>query len=200
MSVWRRELVQRLAALGLKPEREAEIVEELVSISTIGSGSHRPRSESGRCAGHRPRSLDAPGELARRLAEFIQAAEPSAARRAVPRTMVAGALAGHATVRPVAAPIAAFTVTVIVTLALTVGPTTAMLSIGTGCSGGRRPASSSPIGWRLSGWANGDPRRQRQLQPVGRPVLLNLDDLRQASTTLTGITGVQEGSAEPRRR
>src|SRR4029078_12923074 len=72
MSVWRPELIERLASLGLKPEREAEIVEELAQhlddrvdeLIALGSDAAAAREPA-------LRDLDAPGELARRLAEFV---------------------------------------------------------------------------------------------------------------------------------
>ena len=72
MSVWRPELIERLASLGLKPEREAEIVEELAQhlddrvdeLIALGAEPTAAREAA-------LRDLDAPGELARRLAEFV---------------------------------------------------------------------------------------------------------------------------------
>jgi hypothetical protein len=72
MSLWRRELVERLSPLGLKPDREAEIVEELAQhledrvrdLVALGFEPAAARSAA-------LQDLDAPGELARRLAEIV---------------------------------------------------------------------------------------------------------------------------------
>src|SRR5215207_5716262 len=72
MSAWRGELVERLASLGLWPEREAEIVEELAQHlddhlrDLVGRGAEPATARAAALA-----DLDAPGELARRLAEIV---------------------------------------------------------------------------------------------------------------------------------
>jgi putative ABC transport system permease protein len=89
----------------------------------------------------------------------------------------------------------AFTATVIATLGLTVGPTTAMLSIGNWLLWRPTPGVVEPerlavvwVGqWRNSGGVIG-------FSPTGGLSYLNLDDLRRTSKTFTAITGVQEGS------
>src|SRR5687768_13909341 len=72
MSVRRRELVERLAALGLKPEHEAEIVEELSQhlddrvrdLVALGADPAAARATA-------LADLDAPGELARRRSDIV---------------------------------------------------------------------------------------------------------------------------------
>ncbi len=198
MSVWRRELVQRLAALGLKPEREAEIVEELGQHlddrvrDLIALGANPDAAQVTALA-----DLDAPGELARRLAEFIprplNLPPPGAPSRG--RWLQARWQDTRQSVRWLRRS-PAFTVTVIVTLALTVGPTTAMLSIGNWLFWRPTPGVVEPdrlaVVW-VGQW--GTRGASVSFSPSGGLSYLNLDDLRQASTTLTGITGVQEGSA-----
>ena len=72
MSSWRGELVERLASLGLRPEREAEIVEELSQHlddrvrDLVAHGAEPATARAAALA-----DLDVPGELARRLAEIV---------------------------------------------------------------------------------------------------------------------------------
>src|SRR5262245_2630610 len=132
MSVWRHELLERLAPLGLKPEREAEIIEELGQhlddrVSELAAlGAEPAAARSAALA-----DLDAPGELARQLAEIVP--------RPLPLPPPGAPSHGrwvHARWQDVRYSLRslgrspAFTATVSVTLGLIVGPTTAMLSIG----------------------------------------------------------------------
>src|SRR5919107_5887210 len=131
MSVWRHELVERLAALALRPEREAEIVEELGQhlddrvAELVALGVEPAAAQVTALA-----DLDAPGELARRLADILprplQLPPPGAPSRG--RWLQARWQDVRHSVRSLGRS-PAFTVTVLVTLGLTVGPTTAMLSI-----------------------------------------------------------------------
>ena len=132
MSVWRRELVERLAALGLKPDREAEIVEELSQhlddrVRDLVAGGDDPTAARAAAMA----DLDAPGELERRLGEFVPRplnlpppGEPSRGRWLQARWQDVRHSARSLRRSP------AFAAAVIATLGLTVGPTTAMLSIG----------------------------------------------------------------------
>jgi hypothetical protein len=67
MSLWRHELVERLASLGLKPAHEADIVEELAQhlddrvLDLVARGADPAAAHAAALA-----DLDAPGELARR--------------------------------------------------------------------------------------------------------------------------------------
>ena len=198
MSVWRRELVQRLAALGLKPEREAEIVEELGQHlddrvrELVALGAEPAAAHAAALA-----DLEAPGELARRLAEIVprplNLPPPGAPSRG--RWLQARWQDTRQSVRWLRRS-PAFTATVIVTLGLAIGPTTAMLSIGNWLLWRPTPGVVEPdrlavvwVGqWRARG-------ASVSFSPSGGLSYLNLDDLRQASKTLTGIAGVQEGSA-----
>jgi predicted permease len=198
MSVWRRELVERLAPLGLKPAYEAEIVEELSQHlddrvrDLVALGSDPAAARAAALA-----DLDAPGELARRLADIVPrplnlppVGAPSRGRWLQARWQDIRYSLRSLGRSP------AFTATVIVTLGLTVGPTTAMLSIGNWLFWRPTPGVVEPdrlavvwVGqWKTRG-------SSVSFSPSGGLSYLNLDDLRQSSKTLTGITGVQEGSA-----
>jgi putative ABC transport system permease protein len=197
MSEWRSELVERLASLGLKPEREAEIVEELAQhlddrvdeLITLGSDPTAAREAA-------LRDLDAPGELARRLAEFVPRpinlpppGAPSRGRWFQARWQDVRHSARSLRRSP------AFTLTVIATLGLTVGPTTAMLSIGNWLLWRPTPGVADPNRLALvyvGEWT--DRGTDRSFSPRGLSYL-NLDDLRRSAKTLTAITAVQEGEA-----
>ena len=107
MSLWRRELIERLASLGLKPEHEAEIVEELAQhlddrvedlvAEGVEPGSRPSRSPRG------PRLTGRARAAPRR--DRAAPAEPTAAGRAGARTMGAGVLAGCPPFGPFAPPI-----------------------------------------------------------------------------------------------
>lgn len=194
MSVWRRELIERLASLGLRPEREAEIVEELAQhlddrvrdLVAFGADPAAARAEA-------LADLDAPEELARRLGEIVPRplnlpppGAPSRGRWWQARWQDVRHSARSLRRSP------AFTATVIATLGLTVGPTTAMLSIGNWLLWRPTPGVVEPD--RLAVVWVGQWRNRGSFSPSGGLSYLNLDDLRRTSKTLTAITGVQEGS------
>ena len=134
MDLWRDELRTRLEPLRLRPEREAEIVDEFAQhlddrvSELVGGGADRGCARAAALA-----ELDAPGELARRLAA-IEARSPLSAsaawraRRAAMAERRCGRTCAIAYARCAARP--AFALTVVAVLALTIGPTTAILSIG----------------------------------------------------------------------
>ncbi len=193
MSVWRRELAERLAALGLKPEREAEIVDELTQHledrvrDLVARGADPGVAHDEALA-----DLDEPGELARRLVEIVPRplnlpppGAPSRGRWFQARWQDVRHSARSLRRSP------AFTATVIATLGLTVGPTTAMLSIGNWLLWRPTPGVVQPD--RLAVVWVGQWKNSRSFSPSGGLSYLNLDDLRRTSKTLTAITGVQEG-------
>jgi predicted permease len=197
MSSWRGELVERLASLGLRPEREAEIVEELSQHlddrvrDLVAHGAEPATARAAALA-----DLDVPGELARRLGEIVPRplnlpppGAPSRGRWLQARWQDIRHSARSLRRSP------AFTASAIVTLGLTVGPTTAMLSIGNWLLWRPTPGVVEPdrlavvwVGqWRNQAGAIG-------FSPTGGLSYLNLDDVRRTAKTLTGITGVQEGT------
>src|SRR5262245_44596563 len=70
---WRRELTERLQGLDIRPEQEAEIVEELAQhlddrVAELTAAGELPvRARAAALA-----DLDAPGELSRRLAGLVE--------------------------------------------------------------------------------------------------------------------------------
>jgi predicted permease len=192
MSLWRRELVERLSPLGLKPDREAEIVEELAQhledrvrdLVALGFEPAAARSAA-------LQDLDAPGELARRLAEIVpqplNLPPPGAPARG--RWLQARWQDVRHSIRSLRRS-PAFTVTVIATLGLTIGPTTAMLSIGNWLLWRPTPGVRDPDRLGIvyvAEWSD------RGFSPRGVSYL-NLADLRRTARTVSGIAGFQEGS------
>ena len=134
MSEWRRALTDRLAGLTLRPEREAEIIDELAQHlddqvrERMDGGATLEAARTEALA-----ELDAPGELARRLAAIEQrqplVLPPPGAP--VARPLVPGALAGRPAFPAIAPPRAHLHGhRSCSTFALTIGPTTAILTVG----------------------------------------------------------------------
>lgn len=192
MPTWHDELTARLERLHLRAEREAEIVEELSQhlddrvreLVTAGAAMDEARSEA-------LADLDAPGELARQLAIIERRSPydlPPPGRPARGRWLGAVwqdiAYSARALRRT-----PAFTLTVIAALALTIGPATAILSVGNWLLWRPAPGLIDPDRLAVVWFGNWDddgsvsPRRVSDL---------NLKDLLQASSTLSGIAGWQE--------
>jgi predicted permease len=198
MSDWREALKDRLAGLRLRPEREAEIIDELSQHlddqvqELVAGGADVETARATALA-----ELDAPGALARRLAAIDQRPPlvlPPPGMPSRGRFLQAGWQDIRHSLRALRrAPI--FTLTVLVTFALTIGPTTAIISIGNWLLW--RPAPGVHEPQRLAVIWVGQWREQAGsigVSPSGVSYL-NLQDLREASKTLTGIAGIQEGSA-----
>jgi len=194
MAEWRGALVDRLAPLGLRPEREAEIVEELSQhlddyVRALVAGGAAPADARATALA----DLDAPGELARRLAG-IEARPPL--NLPPPGTPSRGRWF-QALWQDIRFSIRSlrrspmFAAAVIVTLALTIGPTTAILSIGNWLLWRPAPLVTQPD--RLAVVWFGDWREDGAVSPR-RISELNLNDLRHASRTQAGIAGWQESS------
>jgi predicted permease len=194
MSSWRGELTNRLATLKLRPEREAEIVEELTQhlddhVRELIAGGADPETARTIALAE----LDQPGELARRLGmverhspyALPQPGAPSRARwLSALRHDVSYAIASLRRTP-------AFALTVIVTMALTIGPTTAMLSVANWLLW--RPAPGVVQADRLAvvwfgEWSKDGSVGPRRISPA------NLDDLVHASRTFTDIAGWQEST------
>ena len=199
---WRRELTDRLQGLNVRPEHEAEIVEELAQhlddrVNELIAGGESPEAARATALA----DLDAPvplrqgfggqGELARRLAEILERPRltlPPPGAPARGRWFAArwqDLRDAFRTLRR--AP--AFAAAVIVTLGLTIGPTTAMLSIGNWLLW--RPAPGVSVAGTTG---NRDVRRgrRRSTHIVHQLSYLNLDDLRAGSRTLAAFTGIRE--------
>src|SRR3989304_5055840 len=133
MSEWHRVLRDRVSALNIRPEREAEIIEELAEHlddqlrESIAAGQTPDLARAAALA-----ELDAPGELARRLAAIesrppLVLPPPGAPSRG--RWFQARWHDARRSMRALRRS-PTFASTVVLTLALTIGPTTAILSIG----------------------------------------------------------------------
>ena len=195
MSQWRAALKERLAPLGLRPEREAEIIDELSQhlddhVRELVAGGSDPALARAEALAE----LDAPGALARRLEDIesrppLTLPPPGAPSRG--RFLHARWLDVRHSLRSLRRS-PGFAATVLATFALTIGPTTAILSFGNWLLWRPAPGVHDPdrlaviwIGqWRQS--ASGT-----SFSPASVSYL-NLDDLRRTSKTLTGIAGVME--------
>ena len=195
MSEWRRALTDRLAGLTLRPEREAEIIEELAEHlddqvrERIDGGATLEAARAEALV-----ELDAPGELARRLAAIEQRPPlvlpaPGAPSRG--RWFQARWYDVRYAVRSLCrAPI--FTATVLLTFALTIGPTTAILTVGNWLLW--RPTPGVTDARQLGVMWTGEWRENANSVSVSGVSYANLDDLRRASKTISGFAGIQEGS------
>ena len=85
-----------------------------------------------------------------------------------------------------------FTTTVLLTFALTIGPTTAILSVGNWLLW--RPTPGVTDARQLGVMWTGEWRENANSVSVSGVSYANLDDLRRASKTISGFAGVQEGS------
>ena len=195
MSEWRRALSDRLAGLTLRPEREAEIIDELAQHlddqvrERMDGGATLEAARTEALA-----ELDAPGELARRLAAIEQRQPlilpaPGAPSRG--RWFQARWYDVRHSLRSLSrAPI--FTTTVLLTFALTIGPTTAILTVGNWLLW--RPTPGVTAAPQLGVMWTGEWRENANSVSVSGVSYANLDDLRRASKTISGFAGVQEGA------
>jgi predicted permease len=194
MSEWRRALTDRLAGLTLRPEREAEIIDELVQHlddqvrERIDGGATLDAARAEALA-----ELDAPGELARRLAAIEQRpplALPAPGAPSRGRWFQARWQDVRHSLRSLSrAPI--FTTTVVLTFALTIGPTTAILTVGNWLLW--RPTPGVTDARQLGVMWTGEWRENANGVSVSGVSYANLDELRRASKTISGFAGVQEG-------
>lgn len=196
MADWRSELRSRLIGLKIRPEREADIIDELAQHlddqvrESIADGVSPVAARAAALA-----ELDAPGELARRLAQ-IEARPPLELPIAGPpsrwRWLTARWQDVHYSIRALRrSPV--FALTVIATFALTIGPTSAILSLGNWLLWRPTPGVSEPQ--RLAVIWVGEWSDNGHSVAVANMSYLNLQDLQRASRTLTAIAGLQESSA-----
>ena len=195
MNDWHDELQRRLSGLRVRPEREAEILDELSQhlddeVRGLISGGMAP--DAARAAALA--ELDAPGELSRRLSEI----ETRAPLVLPPPGAPARGRWLRALVNDIRFSLRAlrhspnFTIVVIVTLALTIGPTTAILSVG------------NWLVWRpIPGVVHPDQLAEGQSgqwNDKGDVIVAsisnaNLLDIRAGAKTFTGLAGIQEGTS-----
>jgi predicted permease len=188
---WRGFLKERLTGLQVRPEREAEIIDELSQhlndqFRDLLAGGMAP--EAARAVALA--DLDLPGEFARRLAAIetrppLALPPPGAPSRG--RWLQARVQDVRHSIRSLKrSPI--FACTVIGTLALTIGPMTAILSVGNWLVWRPTPGVSEPgrlAEARVGVWSD------RGVNSVNVSNA-NLHDLVAAARTITGIAGIGE--------
>jgi putative ABC transport system permease protein len=190
---WIQELAARVAPLRLRPEREAEIIDELSQhlddqVRELISGGAEPDAAIRQALAE----LDAPGVLTERLGR-IEAPSPYVlpppGAPSHGRWFAARWLDLRHSIRSLRRT-PAFTATVVVTMALTIGPTTAMLSIGNWLVWRPVPAVSDAnrLGVVYFGRWNED---GRGVSP-NRVSPQNIADLLAASRTIEALAGTQE--------
>ena len=195
MPEWRTEIRARLARLRLAPERETEIVEELAQHldDRFGELIAMGRSETD-AAAEAWRELDAADVLGREVARVerprpLDLPAPGATSKG---RIFASLIADiHFAVRTLRKN-PSFSIPVLLAMALSIGPTTAIVSVSNWLlwrplPGVQRP-SELAIVW-FGQW-----RDDGGMSPAGLSYL-NLHDLSSATTSLAGFAGAQEQSA-----
>jgi predicted permease len=192
MTEWRREIGSRLESLHLPPAREAAIVEELGQHvdqqyqELIAGGATPDAARTAVLDG-----LDTPGELGRRIGDIIGMQAPRLPPPGVPargrwlRALWQDTRHAIASLRRTPG----FTLTVVAALALTIGPTTAIVSVGNWLLW-RAPAGVTGAD-RLAVVRFGEFHDDGSFSPR-RISDLNLDDLRLGSATIADLAGWQE--------
>lgn len=195
MTDWTRDIRERLARLSLRPEREAEIVEELSQhlddqVSERLLGGMTPDAAKREALA----DLDAPGALAQRLRD-TEAVRPFALPPPGAQRRGFRLLHVWQDVRLVMRALRRrpwFSLSVLATLALTIGPTTAIVSVGNWLLWTPSPAITDSD--RLVVVWTGTWRETGGVSPSGVSYA-NLEDLRAATQTLSAIAGWQESGA-----
>ncbi len=195
MGDWTTELRQRLASLHLRPEREAEIVEEL---SQHLDEQVRERVAAGASVHDAKREaladLDEPGALAGRLRDIERrVTQPSLPPGAQARGLwLAQAWQDLRLTLRTTRQRPWFSLAVLVTLALTIGPATAIVSVGNWLLW--TPSRAVTDADRLVVVWSGRWDGPGSVRPSGVSYS-NLADIRAASTTLSSLSGWQESQA-----
>ncbi len=190
---FRQQVRIRIAGLALRPERDTEIVEELAQHLDDAVNERRAAGESlAQAQAAALADLDAPGELERRLAPLEQRPRlvlppPGAPSRG--RWLAAGVTDLRHALRSLRrAP--GFSAAVITTLALTIGPATAILSIGNWMfwrpTPGVADAGRLAVVW-LGQWRDNG-------VTISSLSYANLEALHPRLRSFAGFAGVQEGS------
>lgn len=194
MTDWAAEIRRRLERLSLRPEREAEIIEELTQHLRDQVRERIAGGKAERDATHEALAeLDVPGVLAARLAETearlpLNPPAPGAPARGRWFSQFAQDVRLALRVlrrRPW------FSVSVLAALAFTIGPTTAVVSVGNWLLWTPSPAVVEPH--RLVVIWSGTWQGTGSVSPSGVSYL-NLDELRRTSSTLSSIAGWQEST------
>jgi predicted permease len=190
---WRSHLASRLAALRLRPEREAEIIDELAQHLDEQVRELVAGGLDADAAVHRALAdLDAPGVLARRLRRIdAPSPDPLPAAGGVTRAgwLSARWLDVRHSIRALRrTPV--FTAAVIATMALTIGPTTAIVSIGNWLLWRPVPAVANPD--RLAIVYFGRWREDGNGVSPSDVSPMNVADLLAASKTIEALAGTQE--------
>ena len=195
MADWRRDLTDRLSGLSLRPEREAEIMDELSQHldddvrERMAGGADAETARAEALA-----ELDTPGTLLRRLAAIEQRQPlvlPPPGAPARGRWLQARWYDVKHAVRSLGrAPI--FTATVLLTFGLTIGPTTAIITVGNWLLW--RPTPGVTDARQLGVMWTGEWRDNANSVSVSGVSYANLQELQRASRTITGFAGMQEGS------
>ena len=191
---WRNELTARLAPLGLRPEREAEIIEELSQhlddrvrdLVAAGAALDDARREA-------LADLDVPGVLSDRLKAIESRGSLPVPLGPPSRVRWLGAVfqdTRYALASLRRSP--GFACAVIATLALTIGPTTAMLSLGNWLIWRPPPGVVQPD--RLAVVWFGDWRDSGSVSPR-RISEMNLADIEDGAQTIGAIAGWQESTS-----
>ena len=191
---WTRELMDRIAPLGLRPEREAEIIDELAQHlddhvrELMADGASPTPPPPARSASSMRRVSSPPGSRRSNL-HRLPLPPPGAPVRGS-WLAARGLDLAHALRGIRRAP--GFAAMVIVTMALTIGPTTAVVSIGNWLLWRPVPVVSDPDRLAVVYFGRWTPDG-RGVRPH-RVSPLNIADFREGTEILEAIAGTQEGA------
>ncbi|HUR19863.1 MAG TPA: ADOP family duplicated permease [Vicinamibacterales bacterium] len=195
MPDWRSEIRSRLQSLRLSPERETEIVEEVAQHldDRFGELMAMGRSESD-AAAEAWRELEAADVLTREVARVerprpVDLPAPGAESKG---RFLSGLIADIRFAFRTLRKNPSFSIPVLLAMALSIGPTTAIVSISNWLLWRPLPSVQRPDELALV-WF-GQWRDDGSMSPAGLSYL-NIHEVRSAATSLNGFAGVQEQSA-----